>query len=144
MKQKTLGLLIIALLMSVGLLVGIFVAQFIGQLSVPASHKNIIDTMTITASGVLLTPSYLGTGKSTWTLSTLQDNFPMYATYTYSVWLYSYQNDPEVYVCIWGPGKDGKTYQVELAASFARDFEAKIGSVTQDFQLNTIIAVQMP
>jgi uncharacterized protein YneF (UPF0154 family) len=143
MKQQTLGLLIITLLMSFGIFVGIFVGPFISQSSVPASHKAIIDHMTITASAIPLAPAYLSTGKSMWQLSVLTENFLKYKTYQYTLWVYSYQNDPEVYVCIWGPGKDGKTYQVELSASYARDFTVTYGSLTQDFELNAIIAVQV-
>jgi hypothetical protein len=143
MPQKTIVLLVIVLLMSCGFLMGSFAVLFIGQVTIPASHKAIIDKMTITASGAPLTPTYLSTEKSTWQLSTLQENFEKYGTYTYSIWVYSYQNDPEVYVCIWGPGNDGKTFQVELAASFARDFTVKYGGVTTDFQLNAVIAVKL-
>jgi hypothetical protein len=143
MNQKTLGLLIIALLMSFGILVGIFVGPFISQSSVPASHKAIIDHMTITASGIPLAPAYLSTGKSMWQLSVLTENFLKYETYQYTLWVYSYQNDPEVYVCIWGPGKDGKTYQVELCASWTRTYTVKYDTSVKDFQYQTIIAIEV-
>jgi hypothetical protein len=144
MQQKTMALLVIVLLMSGAFIVGSFFSMLFAQPSIPASHKVIIDEMTITASGASLTPTYLSVKKTTWLLSTLQENFLKYGTYTYSLWVYTYQDDPEVYVCIWGPGTDGKTYQVELAASYARDFTVKCGSVTQNFQLSAIIAVEMP
>jgi hypothetical protein len=142
MQQKIMALLLIALFISIGALFGVFAAGISGQLNVPASHKAIIDKMTITASGASLTPTYLSAKKATWLLST--ENFAKYGTYPYSIWVYTYQDDPEVYVCIWGPGKDGKTFQVELAASFARDFTVKCGSLTQNFQLSAILAVEMP
>jgi hypothetical protein len=142
MKQKTLGLVIIALLLSLGAMAGIFIGTLTGQMSVPATHKSIIDKMTITTSGISLLPTFLSTGKSTWQLSVLTENFPKYGTYQYTLWVYSYQNDPEVYVCIWGPGKDGKTFQVELCSSWTRPYTVRYGTEAPiDFVGQTIFAI---
>jgi hypothetical protein len=130
MSQKTSAVIIIILLMGFGFLAGSFFGGFFGQLTVPASHKTIIIDLTIAAYGSsVLTPTYLTTGKSTWQLSTLQENFEWHGTYTYSLWVYSFEGDPEVYVCIWGPGKDGKTYSVELSsAAHGRGYTYQRGS----------------
>ena len=107
----------------------------------PSNHKNIIDKLIITTDSNKLASTYLKSGTSTWTLS-LVTNFLKGGTYTYSLWTYSYQEDPEVSVCIWGPGEDGSTYQVELSAFWwGRTYTAKIGSITKTFQNNTVIEV---
>ena len=142
-QQKTFAVLVILLFLGAGVFIGSLAGGFVGQLTVPASHRAIVDNMTIKAGSAELTSSYLVTGKSTWQLSTLTENFVKYGTYRYSVWLYSYEGDPEVYVCIWGPGEDGKTYEVELAASYPRDFTVKYGGTTESFTTDHILAVEV-
>jgi hypothetical protein len=123
-----------------GLIIGIFSTTMISSFLVPASHKAIVDSMQITTGTSELKSAYLSTGTTTWTLS-LVENFLKNGTYTYSLWVYSYQGDPEVYVCIWGPGEDGKTFQVELCASWTRIYTVKIDTLVRDFQYNTVIEV---
>ena len=142
MSQKTTAVLVIVLLMGCGFLVGSFAGGFIGQLTVPASHKAIIDKMAISTLGVTLTHAYLSSGKATWLLSSLTV-FPKGNTYTYSLWVYSCQGDPEVAVCITGPGTDGTTYQVEVTAFWhGRTYTLKQGTNAPiDFTDNTLLTV---
>jgi len=144
MAQKTAAFVVLALLLGVGFLVGSFFGGFFGQLTVPASHKNIIDDMKITYGASELTSSYLSTGKSTWQLATLQENFEQHGTYQYTLWVYSFEGDPEVYVCIWGPGEDGKTFMVELCSSSDRTYTVKQGTYApKDFTGKTYFAVEV-
>ena len=143
MAQKSLAVLVILLFLGAGVFIGILAGGFVGQLTVPANHKAIIDKMVIKAGSHKLSPSYLSTGKTIWQLSSLADNFYKDGTYQYTLWVYSYEGDPEVYVCIWGPGEDGKTYEVELAASYPRDFTVKYGSTTESFTTNHVMAVEV-
>jgi len=148
MVQKTATFVVLALLLGAGFLLGSFFGGFIGQLTVPASHKNIVDDMKITVFGnpdLTLTCTYLSTAKSKWQLSTLQQNFVQHGTYQYSLWVYSYEGDPEVTACIWGPGEDGKTYQVELSAFWiGRSYMVKQGDYAPiTFTGSTYFAVEV-
>jgi len=141
MAQKTVAVIVILLFVGAGFFIGTLASGFVGQLTVPASHKAIIDKMIIKVGSYELSPSYLSTGKSTWSLSTLQENFLQDGTYQYTLWLYSYKGDPEVYVCIWGPGEDGETYQVELCAAWTRYYTVTCKGVDHSFQGQTFFGV---
>ena len=141
MAQKTLAVIVILLFVGAGFFIGTLASGFVGQLTVPASHKAIIEKLKITADSKPLASSYLSTGKSTWSLSTLQENFLQDGTYQYTLWLYSYKGDPEVYVCIWGPGEDGETYQVELCAAWTRYYTVTCKGVDHSFQGQTNFGV---
>ena len=145
MAQKPMIYLVLVLLLGFGFLAGSFVGGFFEQLTVPGSHKAIVDDMTIKVGTSKLEHAYLSTGKSTWQLSTLQENFPHGGTYQYTLWVYSYEGDPEVAVCIWGPGKDGKTYQVELTAFWSgRSYRVEYGDLAPiDFTNNIFFAVEV-
>jgi hypothetical protein len=130
-------MLVLAVLL-LGLVMGIFLSPTINSFLAPSSHKAIVDTMTITTGTNKLTSAYLSSGTTTWKLS-LIENFLKGGTYTYSLWVYSYQGDPEVYMCIWGPGEDGKTFQVELCASWTRTYTVTTDTLVKDFQNWTII-----
>ena len=143
MAQKTIAVIVILLFLGASFFIGSLAGGFVGQLTVPANHKAIIDKMVIKAGSHKLSPSYLSTGKTIWQLSSLADNFYKDGTYQYTLWVYSYEGDPEVYVCIWGPGEDGEMFQVEFSASYARNFKLTYGTLTQDFQTNTYIAVEV-
>jgi hypothetical protein len=147
MQQKTTAFIVLILLMGFVFLAGSFFGGFFGQLTVPASHKTIIDKMKITVYGnpdLTLTSAYLSTGKSKWQLATLQENFEQHETYQYTLWVYSFEGDPEVYVCIWGPGKDGKTFMVELCSSSDRTYTVKQGTYApKDFTGKTYFAVEV-
>ena len=143
MAQKTIAVIVILLFLGASFFIGSLAGGFVGQLTVPANHKAIIDKMVIKAGSHKLSPSYLSTGKTIWQLSSLADNFYKDGTYQYTLWVYSYEGDPEVYVCIWGPGEDGKTYEVELATSYPRDFTVKYGSTTETFTTNHVLAVEV-
>lgn len=139
LKKVAMGLLFAVLL---GLIMGIFLSPMIRSFFVPSSHKTIIDNMAITYGTYKLEPAYLSTGTSTWTLMSLTENLQVGGTYTYSLWVYSYQGDPEVVVCIWGPGEDGKTHQVELKAfSSFRSYQVKVGAIQKTFVNNTVLEI---
>jgi len=133
-----------AMLVLAGLLLGsiggVVLIPMISNFLAPASHKAIIGAMKITTEGWNLTSTYLSTGKTTWQLS-LADNFEYGGTYTYSLWVYSYQGDPEVYVCIWGPGKDGKTHMVELSSASGKLYTVKYGATVKDFTDKTVLEI---
>ena len=142
MAQKTVAVMVILLFLGAGVFIGSLAGGFVGQLTVPATHRAIVDKMTIKVGSYELSPSYLSTGKSTWqSFSTLQENFLQDGTYQYTLWVYSYQGDPEVYVCIWGPGEDGETYQVELCAAWTRYYTVTCKGVDHSFQGQTNFAV---
>ena len=146
MSQKTTAVIVLIVLIGFGFLAGTFFSGFFGQLTVPASHKAIVDNMAITTltnpPGATLTHAYLSSGKATWQLSSLTV-FPKGNVYTYSLWVYSCQGDPEVAVCITGPGTDGTTYQVEVTAFWhGRSYTLKQGTNAPiDFTDNTLLTV---
>ena len=146
MSQKTTAVIVLIVLIGFGFLAGTFFSGFFGQLTVPASHKAIVDNMAITTltnpPGATLTHAYLSSGKATWQLSSLTV-FPKGNAYTYSLWVYSYEGDPELAVCITGPGTDGTTYQVEVTAFWhGRSYTLKQGTNAPiDFTDNTLLTV---
>jgi hypothetical protein len=99
--------------------------------------------MDIKAGTTELTATYLGGKSATWGWS-LAGNFLAGRTYGYSLWVYEYQGDPEVYVCIWGPGEDGLTFQVELSAAWLRTYTLIVGALVTDFQNWIIIEANPP
>ena len=48
-----------------------------------------------------------------------------------------------MYVCIWGPGKDGKTFMVELCSASDRLYKATYGTTVKDFTGKTYFAVEV-
>ena len=146
MSQKTTALIVLVLLIGVGFLAGSFLGGFVKQWTAPQGHSSIINGMKIAvtyATPVDLQPEFLKSSSATWTLSVLSDNFQWSKTYSYSLWVYSCNGDPEVYVCIWGPGNDGKTFMVELCSSADRKYRVVYGSTNTTFAHNTYFAVQV-
>jgi hypothetical protein len=134
-------MVLVSAILLLGLIGGVLLSPVFQSFLAPSSHKAIVDTMTITTGTNKLTSAYLSSGTTTWKLS-LIENFLKGGTYTYSLWVYSYRGDPEVTVCIWGPGEDGETFQVELSAFwYGRSYTATIGTITKTFQNNTVIEV---
>jgi len=88
---------------------------------------------------------FLKSDEGLWTLTILDDNFPQGRTYTYSLWMFTtYQGDPEVYVCVWGPGLDGHTYQVEFCSAAAgRSYIVTWLSNSETFQDNLVVPVSL-
>ena len=143
MKTKTVGKGVILLALILGMAFGFGVSQLFSAITKmpPPNHTAIIDVFTVSLDSFVLDKSYLSSGKSTWTLDILQENFLKGGTYTYSIWILSYQGDPEVYVCIWGPGKDGKTYQVEFANAWTRPYLIKWYTHSETLEHYTIIPI---
>jgi len=138
-RLKVAVLLFLFLLL--GLIMGVFLSPMAQSFLAPASHRAIVDKMTITTGTSKLTSAYLSSGTSTWTLS-IAENFLHGGTYQYTLWVYSYQGDPEVAVCVWGPGEDGKTYEVELTAFWSgRSYEVKCGTIQKTFTNNTVLEI---
>jgi hypothetical protein len=141
MNQRVKATVLVFGILLLGLIMGVFLSPMVNSFLAPTNHKTIVDKMTIMTGTSKLEPAYLSTGTSMWTLS-LVENFLHGGTYSYTLWVYSYQGDPEVTVCIWGPGEDGKTYQVELSAFwYGRSYTATIGTITKTFQNNTILEI---
>ena len=132
MTQKTTAFVVLALLLGVGFLLGSFAGGFIGQLSVPAGHKSIIDSMTIrdTQANVLLSPklvesSNVECGKG---LSVL---FIKGKVYPQTVWLWQIYGNTEIVMNIWGPDENGKTYGIEISRLAWNPYEVKIDGATK-------------
>jgi len=132
MQQKTTALLVIILLMGFGFLAGSFFGGFFGQLTVPASHKAIIDSMTVTdtkanvkLTAKLVESSNVECGKG---LSVL---FTKGKVYPQTVWLWQLYGNTEIVMNIWGPDESGKTYGIEISRLAWDPYEVKIDGVTK-------------
>ena len=132
MQQKTTAFIVLILLIGFAFLVGSFAGGFVAQLTVPAGHKSIIDSMTIrdTQANVLLSPKLVESsnveyGKG---LSVL---FTKGKVYPQTVWLWQRNGDTELVMNIWGPDESGKTYGIEISRLAWNPFEVKIDGVTK-------------
>jgi len=130
--QKTTALILIMLLMSLGFLAGSFAGGFIGQLTVPASHKAIVESMTVTdtranlkLTAKLAESSNVECGKG------LSVYFVKGKVYPQSTWLWQRYGDTEIVMNIWGPDESGTMYGVEIARLAWSPFEVKIDGVTK-------------
>ena len=132
MQQKTSALIVLVLLLGFAFIVGSFAGGWIGQLTVPASHKSIVDSMTIrdTKANVYLKPklvesSNVECGKG---LSVL---FIKGKVYPQTVWLWQIYGNTEIVMNIWGPDESGKTYGIEISRLAWDPYEVKIDGVTK-------------
>ncbi len=132
MQQKTIALLIIAILMSFGFLAGTFVNIIISQQNIPASHKAIVDSMKIkdTWAYVELTPK-LVESNNVECAKGLSVFFTKGKMYPETVWLWQRYGDTELVMNIWGPDESGKTYGIEISRLTWDPFEVKINGVTK-------------
>ena len=137
--QKTTALVLIMLLMGLGFLAGSFAGGFIGQLTVPATHKSLVDSMKIidTAINFELTPKLVDFGIRTsgegWPLATIYEvgEFTFGEKYLQSTWIWQRYGDTEVVMTIWGPDASGKILSIEIARLGSSTFTVKIKGVTK-------------
>ena len=134
MQQKTSVLLILVLMIGVSFLVGSFAGGFIGQLTVPATHKSLVDSMQIidTTINFELTPKLVDSGSRKWGegFSTLSV-FYKGEEYLHSTWIWQRHGDTEVVMTIWGPDESGKILSIEIARLGRHPFAVKIEGVTK-------------
>ena len=134
MQQKTSVLLILVLMIGVSFLVGSFAGGFIGQLTVPATHKSLVDSMKIidTAINFKLTPKLVDSGSRKWGegFSTLAV-FTQDEEYLQSTWIWQRHGDTEVVMTIWGPDESGEILSIEIARLGSNAFTVKINGVTK-------------
>lgn len=132
MTQKTTALIVIILLMGFGFLAGSFLGGFIGQLTVPASHKSIIDSMAVTdtRANVQLTPRLVSSSNTEYCKG-LSVFFTRGKVYSQTVWLWERYGDVELVMNIWGPDDTGKTYGIEISRLAWDPFVVKIDGVTK-------------
>ena len=134
MQQKTSALLILVLMIGVSFLVGSFAGGFIGQLTVPATHKSLVDSMQIidTTINFELTPKLVDSGSRKWGegFSTLSV-FYKGEEYLHSTWIWQRHGDTEVVMTIWGPDESGKILSIEIARLGRHPFAVKIEGVTK-------------
>jgi hypothetical protein len=117
MTQKTTAYLVLALLIGVGFLAGSFMGGFLAaSLTVPAKHKAIVDDMklTLVANGLELQVKFVDSHNAEWGKGCPLSMFDVGTTYTSTTWLWQRYGDTEFVMQIWGPGNDGKTYQISL------------------------------
>jgi hypothetical protein len=132
MQQKISALIVIVLLLGFAFLVGSFAGGWIGQLTVSAKHKAIIDSMTITdtAANIKITPKLVDAGNIEWAKG-LSAFFVKGTTYPMSCWLWQRYGDTQMVMAIWGPSGDGKTYTIEIGRISWDPFDVKINGVTK-------------
>ena len=118
--QKTVAVIVILLFLGAGFFIGSLAGGFVGQLTVPASHKTVANAITVydNTAKKYLTLHYIGSDNYR-LLSTIPlSEFSATKTYVFTYWTWGAQNqplNPEVYMVLAGPGDDGITYGVELA-----------------------------
>lgn len=116
MQQKTTAAVVILLLIGCGFFVGSLAGGFIGQLTVPASHKAIVDDMKLklTATGLELTVKFVDSANAEYGKGCPLSSFTIGETYTHSTWVWQRYGDTEFVMTIWGPDNSGKTYDISL------------------------------
>ena len=114
MMQKTTAIIVLIMLIGFGFLAGSFFGGFFGQLTVPASHKVIVDHMklTLVATGLPLTVKFVDSVNAEYGKGCPLSMFTVSKTYACSTWVWQRYGDTEFVMQIWGPGNDGKTYDV--------------------------------
>ena len=142
MIQKTTAFVVLALLLGVGFLLGSFFGGFIGQLTVPASHKAIVEETKVEAkiSDILkaqLSSSLIESGNQKITALDLVDiakkaNW-VTLKHDYTLWKWTYKDEPLVFMRIWGP-KDGECL-VEFSKMTMTEIYINVAGETHQFPL---------
>lgn len=143
MNTKLTGSMLILMFLAIG---GIGGFLYGSQQSVTPTveHQAIVDSFTLSYGAAILESECLKTSSAEWTLTVLEDNFYQGMTYSYTFWIFSYNGDPEVCACVWGPGIDGKSYQVELSAIWSeRSYTARWYGESKTFNDYLIVPVQL-
>ena len=132
MQQKTTAILFLVFLLGLGFLAGSFVGGFFGQLTVPTSHKSIVDSMTVTdtSANFKLTPKLLSSSNLECAKG-LSVTFIKGKHYQQTVWSWERNGDVELVMCIWGPDENGHLYGIEISRLAWNPFEVKIDGVTK-------------
>ena len=132
MAQKTTAFVVLILLIGLGFLAGSFFGGFFGQLTVPANHKAIIESITIrdTKANVLLSPKLVESSNVEYGKG-LSVYFVKGKVYPQSTWLWQRYGDTEIVMNIWGPDESGRMYGIEIARLAWNPFEVKINGVTK-------------
>lgn len=132
MTQKTTAFIVLILLLGVGFLAGSFLGGFLTTFTIPASHKAIVDSMTIidTRANVKLTPK-LVESSNVEAYKGLSVLFIKGKVYPVTVWLWQRYGDTELVMNIWGPDESGKTYGIEISRLAWDPFEVKVDGVTK-------------
>ena len=132
MAQKTVAVIVILLFLGAGFFIGSLAGGFVGQLTVPASHKAIVEDITIydTVRKNYLEPYCIGQAKyKPLSIIPLQ-TFTVNKEYTFTNWIWGSPDEPknpEVFMVIAGPGNDGKTYGIELSRSCWNELKITFG-----------------
>jgi hypothetical protein len=111
-----------------GVLVGILIGALIvggymytqtGGLPVPydTNHSYIAGKFTVTTDQGTCTLKHISTAPAVFSPNVPLDVFVPHKTYTQSLWTFDTANDIDVFLHIWGPGDDGKTYLCEFGRS---------------------------
>jgi len=132
MAQKSLAVLVILLFLGAGFFIGSLAGGFIGHLTVPASHKAIIDSMQVidTIANFKLTPKLVDSSNVECAKG-LSVMFIKGKTYPQTVWLWQRYGDTDIIMNIWGPDETGKTYSIEIARVAWNSFKIKINGETK-------------
>jgi len=132
MAQKPMIYLVLVLLLGFGFLAGSFVGGFFEQLTVPASHKSIVDSITITdtVANFKLTPKLVTSSNVEWAKG-LSVTFIKGKVYPQTVWVWQRYGDTEIVMSIWGPDESGKTCSIEISRLAWNPFVVKINGVTK-------------
>ena len=143
MTQKTTAFVVLALLLGVGFLLGSFAGGFIGQLTVPASHKAIVKETKVEAkisSDILkaqLSPSLIESGNQKITALDIMDISKkarwINLKHDYTLWKWTYKDEPLIFMRIWGP-KDGE-YLVEFSKMTMTEIYINVAGETHQFPL---------
>jgi len=130
--QKTVAVIVILLFLGAGFFIGSLAGGFIGQLTVPATHKTIIDSMQVidTIANFKLTPKLVDSSNVEYAKG-LSVMFIKGKTYPQTVWLWQRYGDTEIIMNIWGPDETGKTYGIEIARVAWNSFKIKINGETK-------------
>jgi len=116
-SQKTMGIIVLVLLIGFGFLVGTFAGVFIGALTAPASHKAIVEATKVealinnVAPKTSLIASLVESGNQEITALDIIDIADkakwVNLKYACTLWKWTYRGETLVFMRIWGP-KDGE------------------------------------
>ena len=129
-RLKVAVLLFLFLLL--GLIMGVFMSPMVTSFLVPASHKAIVDSMTVadTSANVQLTPKLLESSNVECAKG-LSVMFTRGKQYPQTIWVWERYGDVELVMCIRGPDDTGKTYGIEISRLAWDPFVVKINGVTK-------------
>lgn len=104
----------------IGLVLGFAVFGLLsGGVPVPydQNHQQLASSFTVTTSQGSTTLKFISMAPAEFSPNVPLNIFVPHKTYTQSLWTYNSGNDIDVFLHIWGPGDDGKTYLLEFSRS---------------------------